>query len=96
MIELNLIDEAKYLVDEVGCTNEEAIEYVELEDRYYDKIGLNVYEPTDDTDSDSDIVVEEDEMNEFILKHSNLLTKKLVEKMNEAELKYFKLVGLVQ
>ena len=69
---------------------------MELEDCYYDKIGLNVYEPTDDTDSDSDIVVEEDEMDEFILKHSNLLTKKLVEKMNEAELKYFKLVGLVQ
>ena len=96
VIELNLNEEACFLSNVVGCTHAQALEYVELEDTYFDKIGLNVYEPTDETDLVSDVVVEEEEMDKYILEHSKVLTKELIEKLNEAEMRYFREIGIVQ
>lgn len=96
VIELNLNEEACFLSNVVGCTHAQALDYVELEDSYFDQIGLNVYEPTDETDLVSDVVVEEEEMDKYILEHSNKLTKDLIEKLNEAEMRYFREIGIVQ
>lgn len=96
MIVLNFNEEACFLSNIVGCTHAQALEYVELEDSYFDKNGLNVYEPTDETDLVSDLVVEEEEMDKYILENSKMLTKDLIEKLNDAEMRYFRKIGIVQ
>ena len=62
MVYLDLDKEAAFIAEETGCSLEQANTFVDLEDDYYDSIGLNVYE-MDVTHEElrSDVVVEDDD-----------------------------------
>lgn len=63
MVYLDLDKEAAFIAEETGCSLEQANTFVDLEDDYYDSIGLNVYE-MDVTHEElrSDVVVEDDDI----------------------------------
>lgn len=44
MVYLDLNKEAIFIADQIGCSLEQANNFVKMEDEYYDPIGLNVYE----------------------------------------------------
>lgn len=95
VILLNFDEEIELIVNEIGCTKEVATDYVHLEDAYYDEIGLNVYDDFIESADSSDIVVEEQELHSFIVRHSNNLDLELCERIQEVELEYFKRIGLI-
>lgn len=65
---------------------------MELEDDYYDSIGLNVYEldvTHEELRSDADLI-------EFICGRTDKISRELCEQMIEAEYKYFAEIGLIE
>lgn len=94
---LNLDEEATYITEEIGCSLEQANIFVELEDEYYDSIGLNVYE-LDATHEEhrSDVVVDDADLIDFICGQIDKISRELCEQMIEAEYKYFARIGLIE
>ena len=71
--------------------------FVELEDEYYDSIGLNVYE-LDVTHDElrSEVVVDDCDIIKFVCMRTDMISEKLCARMLETEYEYFKQVGLVE
>ena len=97
MVYLDLNKESVFISKEIGCSLELSNNFVEMEDEYFDSIGLNVYE-LDITHDElrSDVVVDDDELIEFICGRTDMISKELCERMIEAEYKYFAKIGLVE
>lgn len=97
MVYLGLNKESVFISDQIGCSLEQANIFVELEDDYYDSIGLNVYE-LDVTHEElrSDAVVDDADLIEFICGRTDKISRELCEQMIEAEYKYFAEIGLIE
>lgn len=97
MVYLDLNKESVFISDQIGCSLEQANIFVELEDDYYDSIGLNVYE-LDVTHEElrSDAVVDDADLIEFICGRTDKISGELCEQMIEAEYKYFAEIGLIE
>lgn len=94
-IVLDLNEEAKYIANKIKCSLEKALDFVFLEDEFMDLLGLNVYEDTDPKDLSTDIVLDEEEMHQYIAEHSELLTVEDCEKIQEVENEYFVMLGII-
>lgn len=94
---LNLQEEAEYISKKLGCTLEASTAFVELEDAYYDIIGLNVYDDTSpiELSPEEATVVDTDVLIKFICSNCDFIPEELCERMLEAEYEYFVLIGLV-
>ena len=94
---LDLDKEAVFIAEETGCSLEQANTFVDLDDDYYDLIGLNVYE-LDITHEElrSDVVVEDDDIINFVCGRTDKISRELCERMIEAERKYFEKIGLIE
>jgi len=73
---------------------------LELLDDYYDMIGLNVYDDTDEAPSESSIVVDSDEISTYIVGHlfipsATILSSEIDEILFE-ELRYCEKIGAVK
>lgn len=97
MVYLDLNMESVFISKEIGCPLEQSNIFVELEDEYFDSIGLNVYE-LDVTHDEllSDVVVDDDDLIEFVCGKTDKISRELCERMIEAEYKYFAEIGLVE
>ena len=95
-IVLDLNEEAKYIANKIMCSIEMALDFVFLEDTFMELLELNVYEETDPKDLSSDIVLDEEEMHQYIAEHSELLTIKDCEKIQEVENEYFIMLGIIK
>lgn len=97
MVYLDLDKEAAFIAEETGCSLEQANTFVDLEDDYYDSIGLNVYE-MDVTHEElrSDVVVEDDDIINFVCGRTDEISRELCERMLEAEYKYFVEAGIIE
>lgn len=100
MVCLDLDEEAKFISSKVGCSFDVAKAFVDLEDTYFELLGLNVY----DVDSLNAVaekphsdaaVVEEDELLKFICSKSEEISENLCETMLEAEHEYFVKIGIM-
>lgn len=89
-----LEDEAKRLSELTGVPNEIALAYVSAEDKYFDLIGLNVYEDEISIEKEEVKVLDVDEMIEFIVSETGI-DKEICEKLDEAELEYYSEIGLI-
>ncbi len=94
------IDEAAvFIAERTGCTVEQALTYLYVEDDYFDKIGLNVY-PDEinqfilSEEKNSGIVVDDAEVIAFVLERTDL-ARELIEKIIEAEFAYMGQQGLI-
>lgn len=97
MVCLDLNKEAIFIAEETGCTPEQANLFVELEDVYYDLLGLNVYESDiSPKELSSDTVVDDADIIKFVCDRTDMISKGLCERMLEAEYKYFVEIGLVE
>lgn len=94
---LYLDKEAAFIAEETGCSLEQVNIFAELEDDYYDSIGLNVYE-LDITHEElrSDVVVEDDDIINFVCGRTDKISRELCERMLEAEYKYFVEIGIIE
>ena len=90
-------EQAGRMAEISGCKYEEAMEYLEAQDEYYDLVGINVYPDGNLQESDlcSDIVVDGDKMEQYITEHSSL-SNEMVEALAEAELRYLEEKGLIE
>ena len=96
LICLNLNDEATYIADQIGCSHEQANTFVELEDEYFDSIGLNVYElDVAHEELRSDVVVNDADIIKYKCDRTGKISRDLCERMIEAEYKYFEKIGLI-
>ena len=97
IIILDLDKEAAFIAEETGCSLEQANSFVELEDDYYDSIGLNVYE-LDVTHEElrSDVVVDDEDIIKYVCGRTDKISRGLCEKMLEAEYKYFVENGIIE
>lgn len=96
MIILNLDDEVDFIVKVLGCSKVAARDFVYLEDEYFDKLGLNVYESTPTEFLSSNVVVEEQEMLLFIASHSTNLDLQMCEQIVAVEHEYLKELGIMK
>ena len=89
-------EQAEWMSDYANCEYEEAIEFLEIQQDYYDEIGLNVYPWEEDfgVSIQSDIVVEEDEMADYIESHSSL-SNEIIDELLVADVEYLKFVGVI-
>lgn len=99
---LDFNDEAKWLSEKSGCSFEDALTFVELEDDYCDEIGLNVY-PNEDGKIDVEMqtepdvnapVIDCDALAEYVSSRS-ALPMGLCENLLYFESEYFKKIDLI-
>ena len=97
VVYLNLDKEAAFIAEVTGCSLEQADTFVDLEDDYYDSIGLNVYE-LDVTHEElrSDVVVEDEDIIKYVCDRTDEISRDLCERMLEAEYKYFVENGIAE
>ena len=97
VVYLNLDKEAAFIAEVTGCSLEQADTFVDLEDDYYDSIGLNVYE-LDVTHEElrSDVVVDDEDIIKYVCGRTDKISRGLCEKMLEAEYKYFVENGIIE
>ncbi|MCR5848002.1 MAG: hypothetical protein K6G75_07785 [Lachnospiraceae bacterium] len=90
-------EQAEWMSDYANCEYEEAIEFLEIQQDYYDEIGLNVYPWEEDfgVSIRSDIVVKEDDMAKYIDIHSSLSIE-TIDELLVADVEYLKFVGVIQ
>ena len=90
MVYLDLNKESVFISEEIGCALEQANLFVDVEDEYYDSIGLNVYE-LDVTHEElrPDVVVDDVDLIKFICDRTDKISREICEQMLEAEYKYF-------
>lgn len=90
-------DHAKRMSELANCSYEEALEFAETQDRYFDVIGLNVYPEDEDYDYPEEYqdVVYDTEMAKYILNNSSL-PESLIWELIEADLMYLIEVGLAK
>ena len=72
---------------------------LKLENDYYDTINLNIYEGEEQSYSENPIIVEEELLQPYIIKHAaennlHIETEELIEILN-AELIYYKMIGIL-
>lgn len=98
MICLDLDEEARYISKRTGCSLDIATTFVDLEDSYYDLLGVNVYDdsPVKEISQEDATVVDEDELLKFICSKSEEISENLCETMLEAEHEYFVKIGIVE
>ena len=97
---LDFNDEAKWLSEKSGCSFEDALTFVQMEDDYCDGIGLNVY-PDENGRIDAKkegkkppVVVEGEAVAEYASAHSNLPLE-LCQRLFDIESEYFKKIDLI-
>ena len=97
VVYLNLDKEAAFIAEVTGCSLEQADTFVDLEDDYYDSIGLNVYE-LDVTHEElrSDVVVDDEDIIKYVCDRTDEISRDLCERMLEAEYKYFVENGIAE
>ena len=97
VVYLNLDKEAAFIAEVPGCSLEQADTFVDLEDDYYDSIGLNVYE-LDVTHEElrSDVVVDDEDIIKYVCGRTDKISRDLCERMLEAEYKYFVENGIAE
>lgn len=97
MVYLDLDKEATFITEVTGCSLEQANIFVDLEDEYYDSIGLNVYE-LDVTHEElrSDVVVDDEDIIKHVCGRTDKISRELCERMIEAEHKYFEEIGIIE
>lgn len=90
-------EQAEWMSDYANCEYAEAIEFLEIQQDYYDEIGLNVYPWENDfgVSIRSDFVVEEDDMTKYIVSHSSLSVE-MIENLLVADVEYLTFVGVIQ
>ncbi len=90
-------EQAEWMSDYANCEYEEAIEFLEIQQDYYDEIGLNVYPWEEDfgVSIRSDIAVKENDMAKYIDMHSSLSIE-TIDELLVADVEYLKLVGVIQ
>lgn len=99
-ISIDLDEEAKYLADKTNRTIDEANLYLDAEYEYMEQIGLacqieeNSENNLEEQQSDTSIVIDDDEMLNYISEKTGLPIF-LVNEFYEAEYDYFKKVGIV-
>jgi hypothetical protein len=96
MISICFEDQAQRMSELAGCSVDEAIEFLCSQTDYYDEIGLIAYPEDEDFNNPivSSIVVEEDEMTEY-LRFNTSLSEDVIEKLLEADTKYLIEVGII-
>jgi hypothetical protein len=86
---LDLLDLTKELSKKTGCSIDAAYKFVEVQDLYYDKTGVNVYPDPGNVPSVDPVSINETEMKQYIVDNAGMAMS-FVERLLDAEMEYMK------
>ncbi len=91
---LNLTELAKAIALQTGCSLENAVRFVDAQDQYFDKTGVNV-KSDDKTAASSELVIVNDEdMMKYIIEYTGM-SESFARKLADAEKEYMQKNGFI-
>ncbi len=98
LMELNLDEQAEWMEEFTGLGYEEAMEYLVVEDDYFDLVGINYYPDDDGNYADIQlpcVKIDDEIMLAYIEKNSSL-SKEAIEMLYDAEMEYLYRNGFLE
>jgi len=91
---LNLSDLAKAIAAESGCSPENAVRFVDAQDQFFDKTGVNVKSDDETAASGEPVVINDEEMMKYIIEYTGM-SESFARKLADAERAYMQRNGFI-
>ena len=86
---LDLLDLTKVLSQKTGCSIDAAYKFVEVQELYFDKTGINVYPDPNNVPTTDPVEINEVEMRQYIVDNAGM-AESFVQHLLDEEMNYMK------
>lgn len=94
MKHLNLTDLAKAIAADSGCSLENAVRFVDAQDQYFDRTGVNVKSDDSTAASKEPVIISDEEMMKYIIEYTGM-SESFARKLADAERAYMQKNGFI-
>ena len=91
---LDLDDLAEAIAIKTGCSPENALRFVDAQDQYFDKTGVNVKDDDGTIASSEPVIINDEEMMKYIIEYTGM-SESFARRLADAEWAYMEEHGLI-
>ena len=91
---LDLSELAKAMAKETGCSPENAVRFVDAQDQYFDRTGVNVKSDDSTAASKEPVIISDEEMMKYIIEYTGM-SESFARKLADAERAYMQKNGFI-